>query len=371
MDTDSTIPLPQAKAVRAALLDWYDAHGRGLPWRIAPAARAAGARPDAYRVWLGEVMAQQTALAVAVAYHERFLARWPDVAALAAAPQADVLSAWAGLGYYARARNLHACAQEVVRSHGGVFPDDETALRALPGIGAYTAAAMAALVHGAPANVVDGNVERVMARLHAVQVPLPDAKKHLKTLAGRYVRQHRAADWPQALMDLGALVCRPKNPACPACPLRAFCAAAKTGHAAQYPRRAAKTARPQRHGAAFVLLRGDAVLLRRRPAKGLLGGMSEVPGTPWQQKRQSIDALLAQAPVAANWRAAGKVRHVFTHFTLYLDVFAAPAPDGYEPDHGWWAPLDALDREALPSLMRKVLALAGRGIQGASINSTR
>ena len=358
MEADSTKPLPQSAALRAALLRWYDAHGRDLPWRILPAARKAGAHPDAYRVWLGEVMAQQTTLAVVRGYHARFIARWPDVNALAQAAPGDVLSAWAGLGYYARARNLHACAQRVVRDHGGVFPQTETALRTLPGIGAYTAAAMAALVHGAPANVVDGNIERIMARLHAVQTPLPAAKKQIFALAAHYVRKSRAADWPQALMDLGALVCRPKTPDCPACPVRAFCRAGKAGEAAGYPRRAARKARPVRHGAAFVLVRDGAVLLRRRPAKGLLGGMSEVPGTDWREQRRTGAQLLACAPLMAPWRATGQVRHVFTHFALELEVFCAPAPADYDTNAGWWAAAGALQGEALPSLMRKVLTCA-------------
>ena len=373
MHADSTNPLPSTPALRAALLRWYDAHGRDLPWRVLPGARTAGVRPDPYRVWLGEIMAQQTTLAVVRRYHAKFLERWPDVQALAQAPLEDVLSAWAGLGYYARARNLHACAQTIVRDHGGVFPADEAALRALPGIGAYTAAAMAAMVHGKPANVVDGNIERIMARLHKVEAPLPGAKKTLKALAGRHVRKARAADWPQALMDLGALVCRPKNPDCPACPVRRFCQAGQTGAAALYPRRAAKPARPQRHGAAFVLVRDGAVLLRRRPARGLLGGMAEVPGTDWLDSKLAPQALLAQAPVAAHWRAAGQVRHVFTHFALHLQVFCARAPDGYRPNSGWWAPPETLEGEALPSLMRKVLALGleKHGVQAVSISSTR
>ncbi len=340
-------------AVRAALLGWYDTHGRTLPWR----SKTPGAVADPYKVWLSEIMLQQTTVAVVSDYYARFLARWPDVQALAAAPLDDVLHAWAGLGYYARARNLHACAQKVATEHGGVFPVGEKALLSLPGIGPYTAAALMAIAHNRPANVVDGNVERVMARLHKVKTPLPAAKKELTALAARYVTKARCADWPQALMDLSALICRPKNPACALCPIHTFCAAGQNDDAATYPRRAAKKPKPVRHGAAFILRKGAFVYLQKRPAKGLLGGMSEVPGTDWQSEKINQAGLCALAPVPANWENIGTVRHVFTHFALKLVVFTAPAPTSFQPADGWWADVRRLDEEALPSLMRKVLAL--------------
>lgn len=303
-------------------------------------------------------MLQQTSVTAVKDYYAAFLGRWPRIEHLAAAPLEEVLSAWAGLGYYARARNLHTCAQMVMDQHGGVFPQTEAGLRTLPGIGEYTAAAIAAIVHDVPANVVEGNVERVMARLHRVETPLPRAKTQLKSLAAHYVLPHRAADWPQALMDLGAMVCRPKNPKCDLCPLERFCLATKTANPADYPRRSPKAARPVRYGAAFVLCRDDSVLLRRRPAKGLLGGMSEVPNSDWQEKKETGEVVMLSAPVETVWQNMGAIRHVFTHFSLELDVYKVVAPKGFQTNEGWWASCHKLDEEALPSLMRKVLARA-------------
>lgn len=350
-------------ASRRALLAWYDEYGRDLPWRLRPAARAAGTRSDPYQIWLSEIMLQQTSVAAVRDYYAAFLRRWPTVQVLAAAPLHDVLSAWAGLGYYARARNLHACAKKIVDEHQGLFPQTEAGLRALPGIGDYTAAAIAAIAYDQPCNVVDGNVERVMARLHTVEEALPKAKPTLKALAANYVAPARAADWPQALMDLGSLICRPKNPNCPACPLLRFCAAGKMPNPDHYPLRATKTAKPVRYGAAFVLMRDNAVLLRRRPPKGLLGAMSEVPGTPWTGARVTAEQLSKDWPLPADWRKASNIEHIFTHFALKLDVYVADAPKSFainedQAGQQWWAQLDALDREALPSVMRKVLASA-------------
>ncbi len=302
-------------------------------------------------------MLQQTTVAAVRNYYAAFITRWPKVTDMAAAPLEEVLSQWAGLGYYARARNLHACAIVVTEQYGGVFPDTEAGLRALPGIGEYTAAAMMAIIHHAPTNVVDGNVERVMARLHAVEVPLPKAKPILRSLAAYYVAPARAADWPQALMDLGATLCRPKNSDCNICPVQAHCAAHKTGQPTDYPRRSPKAKRPTRHGVAFIVRRHETVLLRRRPVQGLLGGMSEVPGSDWCEKKDGAELSMDTAPCKADWVKRGQVHHVLTHFTLYLDVYEAQAPGGFSPNDGWWANLDALHDEALPSLMRKVLAL--------------
>ncbi len=293
-----------SKAFRTALLDWYDAHGRTLAWRTA--------RPDPYRVWLSEVMLQQTTVPHATPYFLKFTRDWPTVGDLAAAEDGDVMAAWAGLGYYARARNLLACARAVARDHGGVFPDTEAALRALPGLGAYTAAAVAAIAFGRPANVVDGNVERVMARVFAVETPLPAAKPELTALAAEFVRDDRPGDWPQALMDLGATVCKPKSPLCLVCPVAGFCAGLKTGEPESYPRKSAKADRPRRYGHAYVLRRDDgAVAVIRRPDKGLLGGMLGLPTSDW-----SDSALPSAAPVQADWKEAGEIEHVFTHFAL-------------------------------------------------------
>ncbi|MBN8998291.1 MAG: A/G-specific adenine glycosylase, partial [Rhizobiales bacterium] len=332
--------IPSAAAPPAsALLAWYDRHARRLPWRVGPRERAAGAVPDPYRVWLSEIMLQQTTVAAVKPYYDAFLLRWPRVADLAAAPAEEVMKAWAGLGYYSRARNLKACAEAVMRDHGGRFPGDAAGLRALPGIGDYTAAAIAAIAYDEPAAVVDGNIERVLARIFRIETPLPAAKKEIRALQAALTPERRAGDYAQAMMDLGATICTPKRPACALCPWRDWCAAAAAGVAADYPRRAAKADRPTRRGAAYVAVRADgAVLLRRRPERGLLGGMTEVPGSEWSTEYRA-DAGHPHAPLAAGWRAAAvPVTHVFTHFALTLDVFSArldlsvDAPDGH-----WWS----------------------------------
>lgn len=298
-------------------------------------------------------MLQQTTVAAAAPYYLRFLKRFPTVEALSAAPLEEVLTLWAGLGYYARARNLHACAK-VIAEAGGRFPEAEADLQSLPGIGPYTAAAIAAVCFDRPANVVDGNVERVIARLHAVQDPLPAAKARIKALAAPLVDPDRPGDYAQALMDLGAVVCTPRNPACGDCPWRAACAAHAAGNPEAYPKKAAKRARPERHGVAFLLVKDGAVLLRRRPQKGLLGGMAEPPGTPWRAEPWRAREARAHAPAEGRWRRLEEpVRHVFTHFALTLEVERAQAPAGFEPTDGWWARLDRLDAEALPSVMLK------------------
>ena len=345
------------------MLAWYDRHRRALPWRAAP-----GKRADPYRVWLSEIMLQQTTVKAVAPYYARFLARWGDVRALAAAPLEEVLKAWAGLGYYARARNLHACARAVVERHGGEFPASEAALRALPGIGAYTAAAIAAIAFDAPASPVDGNIERVIARLFAVAEPLPGVKPELRRLARELAPKQRAGDFAQAMMDLGATICTPKKPACALCPWNESCAAHQRGEAETFPRRVPKREGALRRGAAFVVRRADGFLLvRTRPAKGLLGGMTEVPTTQWAADFDESTALAA-APrfpftaAEAAYRLAprsGVVRHVFTHFPLELTVYLAelpartPAPAGMR-----WAALSGLAGEALPSVMRKVVAHA-------------
>ena len=307
---------PMAKPVAPSqlarmLLDWYDRHRRRLPWRAAP-----GVPSDPYRVWLSEIMLQQTTVPVVVGYFQRFLARWPTLEALTQAELDDVLHAWQGLGYYARARNLHACAQHVLADHGGRFPPEEKALRALPGIGRYTAAAIAAIAFDRPATVVDGNVERVMARLRAVETPLPTAKSRLYTLAAELTPETRPGDYAQALMDLGATVCTPRNPGCLACPWRDACEGRARGMAETLPRRAPKRPRPLRYGVSFWLMRADgAVLLRRRPETGLLGGMIELPTTPWRSG--TVDSggghssRAGGAPVAGAARAGAPRLHPF------------------------------------------------------------
>ena len=337
----------------AALLTWYDRHRRDLPWRALP-----GVRPDPYHVWLSEIMLQQTTVATVGPYFDRFVARWPDISALAAASLDEVLQLWQGLGYYARARNLHACARAVVEGHGGAFPEETEALRRLPGIGDYTAAAIAAIAFDRREAAIDGNVERVVARLCAVRDPLPAAKPQLRALAAALVPAQRAGDFAQALMDLGATICTPRRPRCVLCPWRACCAAVASGLAEDLPSRAAKPDRPLRHGVAFWLTRADgAVLLRRRPEKGLLGGMIEIPSTPWRAAPWTLAEALQVAPAAVAWSPlSGTVRHGFTHFLLELAVVA-----GAGNAEGIWSPVERLGDHALPTLMKKVVrhAIAG------------
>ncbi len=336
-----------------ALLAWYDHARRDLPWRAAP-----GERADPYSVWLSEVMLQQTTVTAVIPYYRAFLARWPNIGALAAAPLEAVLEAWAGLGYYARARNLHACAQVVAGEHGGHFPDSESSLRALPGIGAYTAAAITAIAFGRPAVVVDGNVERVMARLFAVEEPLPAAKSTLRAHAATLNPEHRPGDYAQAVMDLGATVCARGRPRCEACPWTEACRGHALGIAATLPKRSPRKPKPLRRGIAFWITRADgAVLLKRRPTKGLLGGMIEVPSTEWLDAMPRPESAIAHAPLGSeDWRLLpGLVRHTFTHFELELAVMAGTAAGN---DKGLWRDPWRLDGEALPSVMRKVVAHA-------------
>ncbi|HEY1723511.1 MAG TPA: A/G-specific adenine glycosylase [Magnetospirillaceae bacterium] len=341
---------PPAELARR-LLAWYDRHARRLPWRSLP-----GAYADPYRVWLSEIMLQQTTVAAVEPYFHAFIARWPTVEALAAAPLDDVLAAWAGLGYYARARNLHACAKALVSL--GQFPDTEEALLELPGVGAYTAAAVAAIAFNRKAVVVDGNVLRVMARLFAVEDPLPGAKPLLTAHAATLTPDQRAGDYAQAVMDLGATICTPKSPACGICPWRDDCDGRRLGLVPQLPARSPKAARPMRRGVAFWVQRQDgAVLLRRRPDKGLLGGMMEIPSTPWRAEPWAIDEALAAAPITATWTALpGIVDHVFTHFSLELSVVVGQIGKTIVvQDHSEWCPVDRLDERALPSVMRKIV----------------
>ncbi|EYD73311.1 A/G-specific adenine glycosylase [Limimaricola hongkongensis] len=349
----------------AALLAWYDRHARIMPWRTGPADRAAGLRPDPYRVWLSEVMLQQTTVAAVRKYHERFTALWPTVADLAAAPDADVMAEWAGLGYYARARNLLKCARAVVAEHGGRFPDTHDALIALPGIGPYTAAAVAAIAFDRPETVVDGNVERVMSRLFDVKTPLPAAKPELTAHAARLTSHARPDDHAQAVMDLGATICTPKSPACGICPLRAPCLARQRGTEAQRPVKAAKKPKPERRGFAYVGRRADgAWLMETRPEKGLLGGMLGFPGSDWNE------APRPAPPAPAAWREVGEARHVFTHFALTLTVMVAELPPS-NPERGHFVSASAFRPGALPTAMRKVhdaaaphLAVEGSGATG-------
>lgn len=333
----------------ATLLDWYDTAARDLPWRVPPRS---GLRADPYRIWLSEVMLQQTTVAAVRGYFAAFVSRWPTVEDLAAAPDADVMAAWAGLGYYARARNLLACARVVAREHGGRFPATEAGLAALPGIGPYTAAAIAAIAFDQPATVVDGNVERVMARLFCIETPLPGAKPRLRALAATLTPRERAGDYAQAVMDLGATVCTTRSPACVICPWRTPCEGRRLGTAPTLPRRDEKPAKPVRHGIAWLALRPDrTILVETRPPSGLLGGMLGLPCGPWAE-----EPAPASPPFAADWRDAGEVRHTFTHFHLILRLRVARVPAGARAPAGEWLPADRL-ATAFPTVMRKALKL--------------
>lgn len=321
---------------RAALLCWYAVDKRRLPWRA-----EAGETSDPYRVWLSEIMLQQTTVTAVKPYFERFTTTWPTVTALAAAEDGEVMRAWAGLGYYARARNLLACARAVVADHGGRFPDDEAALRKLPGIGPYTAAAIAAIAFGKRAVAVDGNVERVASRLFAVKEALPAARGKIRGLAETLVPDEGAGDFAQAMMDLGSAICTPRNPDCPRCPLTRWCAAYREGDPARYPVKAPKAARPRREGMAYWLEHAGEVLLVRRPPRGLLGGMLALPEAP---------------PLDAEWEAAGAVEHVFTHFALTMTLMCARTD---RRPNGHWVPVTRIGAAGLPTLFAK---LAARGL---------
>ena len=329
------------------LLDWYDAHARDLPWRARPGAPP----PDPYRVWLSEIMLQQTTVAAVKPYFEAFISRWPTVEALAAAPQEDVMAAWAGLGYYSRARNLVKCAGEVAQRGG--FPTTEGELRELPGLGAYTAAAVAAIAFDRRAVVVDANVERVVARLFAIEDPLPAARKAIRAAAGEITPEKRAGDFAQAMMDLGSGICITRDPKCLLCPLSADCRARATGDPARFPVKAPKKAKPVRQGRAYWIERENAVWLIRREGKGMLGGMRALPDDGWSARGDG----LGEPPLAGDWESAGMVRHTFTHFALELSVQVqrdAAQPNG---EGEWWS-LDMLDEAGLPTLFAKAARLA-------------
>ena len=336
------------------LLDWYDANAREMPWRVSPSARKAGVLPDPYAVWMSEVMLQQTTVAAVRDYHRKFLTIWPTVQDLAAADDADVMAAWAGLGYYARARNLLKCARAVVADHGGVFPDNYDALLTLPGVGPYTAAAVSSIAFDQPETVVDGNVERVMARLYDVHNPLPASKGELTALAKNLTRAQRPGDYAQAVMDLGATICTPRNPACGICPLRSPCKARKAGTAAELPKKTPKKKTPTRFGIAYVARRADgAWLLETRPDSGLLGGMLGWPGSDWGDDPQP------SPPLAAEWEELeAEARHTFTHFHLRLKIMTARVGAGQNPSSGVFVPQNAFSPTALPTAMRKVYDLA-------------
>ncbi len=354
MMTSTILDAPTAQP----LLDWYDRHHRDLPWRVSPPMARRGVRADPYRVWLSEVMLQQTTVQAVKPYFANFLTRWPTVRDLADAPTEDVMAAWAGLGYYARARNLKKCAEAVATQHGGVFPDTEDGLKSLPGVGDYTAAAVAAIAFNRQAAVMDGNVERVISRLYAIATPLPAGKPLMRQKVALLTPATRPGDFAQAMMDLGATICTSKRPACSLCPFRGSCEALRLHDTEQFPVKAAKKEKPVRLGAAFVAVTADGeILLRRRIASGLLGGMTEVPTTAWTSRidgETSADA----APFPSQWEACGTVTHVFTHFELRLSIYRAAIPSHIQIDDGWWEAVTNLEAQALPTIMKKAIATA-------------
>lgn len=340
------------------LLDWYDRHHRILPWRTTPSEQARGMRPDPYRVWLSEIMLQQTTVEAVKSYFTAFVARWPTIEAMASASEDDILRAWAGLGYYSRARNLKKCADLVAVKHGGKFSNNAAQLKELPGIGDYTSAAIAAIAFGEKAAVVDGNVERVISRLYAIDTPLPAAKAQIRLLMGQMTPSSRPGDFAQSMMDLGATICSPRRPACALCPVNDNCMALATRDPEEFPVKAPKAEKPVRTGAAFVAVASDgAVFLRKREGKGLLAGMSEVPGSPWTARIDG-DTTLNAAPFPASWQPSGQIVHVFTHFELRLTVYRAENVKRNLGHDGWWSSPDALDGEALPTVMKKAISAA-------------
>ena len=356
---DAIVDEPSGSAISTALLAHYDAHARDLPWRISPAARRAGAVVDPYRVWLSEVMLQQTTVAAVTGYFQRFTDRWPTVEALAAAPEEDVLAAWAGLGYYARARNLIACARAIAADHGGQFPRTEAGLRALPGVGDYTAAAVAAIAFDEPASVVDANVERVAARLFAIETPLPAARPEIRSHVARITPLQRPGDFAQAMMDLGATICTVRNPSCLICPLASYCAARAAGIADTLPIKLPKKAKPQRMGTAWWIEQDGLVLLVQRPGKGMLGGMRALPDDGWSARADGN----AEPPMTGQWQVIeAAVGHVFTHFSLQLALalYRGPQIDkvAIENLNGIWWPVEQIAEAGLPTLFAKAASTA-------------
>lgn len=345
------------------LLNWYDRHHRQLPWRVAPPDAALGVVPDPYHVWLSEIMLQQTTVGAVKSYYEKFLKLWPRVEDLAAASEDDVLKAWAGLGYYSRARNLKKCAETIVAEHGGRFPDTAAELKKLPGIGDYTSAAIAAIAFDEQVAVVDGNIERIVSRLERIAEPLPGAKKPIKARMAELTPQSRPGDFAQAMMDLGSSLCSPKKPACALCPFTGACEAQEAGDMERFPVKAPKKQKPTRRGAAFLIMREEdsAIWLQKRPPSGLLASMTQVPTTNWTDKKQGevfdLAKALDHAPEQLQFRKrTGQVTHTFTHFHLELDVYQASVT-GDPLIEGWWSKQEDIAGEALPTIFRKVVEM--------------
>ncbi len=355
-------PSRQTSKEADLLLAWYDINARSLPWRVAPQCIATGTRPDPYRIWLSEIMLQQTQVKTVGEYYHKFLSKWPQLSDLARCEPEEVLKAWAGLGYYSRARNLKKCADIVAAQFGGKFPDKSSALAKLPGIGPYTSAAIAAIAFNEPVAVVDGNAERVVTRLVAMLVALPKAKSEIRKLVQAMVPTHRPGDFAQAMMDLGARVCIPVNPQCQLCPLGHLCKAKKLSRQNDFPVKMPKKKVPERFGAVFVAISSEQkILLRKRKDKGMLAGMSELPSTNWSAQEDG-ETEISAAPFANNWQSAGKVQHQFTHFKLVMYVYWCRTQPRADVD-GWWVAEENVLDEALPVLFRKALNVAQRAIE--------
>ncbi len=342
-----------------ALLDWYDLNARALPWRVSPEAKVGGISPDPYQVWLSEIMLQQTTVATVIPYFEKFISEWPTVELLAAANLDDILTAWAGLGYYARARNLHKCAKYITEQLSGKFPVYYDDLLKLPGVGAYTAAAISSIVYDVPEAVVDGNVERVISRLFSIETPLPDSRPEIRDYAKKLTPDHRPGDYAQGVMDLGATVCTPRSPKCGHCPWENDCLANKQGIASELPVRITKKERPTRRGYAFWAEYDGKVWLRRRPEKGLLGGMMEVPSDEWAPSNSWENIPAPRIPIIANWELLpGIVKHTFTHFHLELKIVRLELEEIINLQEGEWCPVHDVDSYALPTVMKKIFSHA-------------
>jgi len=338
-----------------ALLDWYDHNARSLPWRISPEAKIGGISPNPYHVWLSEIMLQQTTVVTVIPYFEKFIEAWPTIEKMAQADLDDILTAWAGLGYYARARNLHKCALYITSERGGEFPTRYDDLLKLPGIGVYTAAAICSIVYDVPATVVDGNVERVLSRLFNITTPLPDSRPEIREYAEILTPDHRPGDYAQALMDLGATICMPRVLKCDHCPLHDNCKASALGSAKELPARIRKKARPTRRGYAFWAEYDGKVWLRRRPEKGLLGRMMEVPSDEWVPSNSWDNFPTPRIPIIANWEILpGMVCHTFTHFHLELKIVRLELEEMINLQEGEWCPVDERDKYALPTVMKKI-----------------
>ncbi|WP_336276341.1 A/G-specific adenine glycosylase [Bartonella sp. CB178] len=337
------------------LLSWYDEKHRHLPWRITPREQAQGIRPDPYKIWLSEVMLQQTTVEAVKSYFQKFLKLWPDLPSLANAPQNDIMKAWAGLGYYSRARNLKNCAQQLIKDYGGQFPRSVKTLRTLPGIGDYTSAAIAAIAFNQPVAVIDGNVERIITRLFAITSVLPEAKSEIREKVKKIIALNRPGDFAQSMMDLGATICRPRKPSCPLCPLQNLCEAKKMQKAESFPVKAPKKERPSKAGVAFIILNeNNQIYLEKRQGEKLLGGMTQIPNTIGRDQGDGLKS----APFAANWQFKGQITHVFTHFSLKLDVYYIDGINETKTKNGWWCDINHLAEEALPTVMKKAISTA-------------